>query len=121
MHKLIILFGRPSDSIAFLTGWQAFLLMAEQMPGLRREAVSLIEEVIYGDDKPHPFKIHEFYFDDRAALDAALASDAGQQAGEWLHQFTGGNFSLLTAPHQEATAKDFKKNFTKKKGRSRSA
>ena len=119
MHKLIILFGRPGDSIAFLTGWQAFLQMAEQMPGLRRETVSLIEDVIYGEAKP--FKIHEFYFDDRAALDAALASDAGQQAGEWLHHFTDGNFTLLTAPHQEATEKEIKKGFTKKKARARSA
>lgn len=120
MHKLIILFGQPSDPLAFLTGWQAFLQMAEQMPGLRRETVSLIEEVIHGETRP--FKIHEFHFDDRAALDAALASDAGQQAGQWLHQFTGGNFSLLTAPHQEAAEKEFKKDFTrKKKGRARSA
>ena len=114
MHKLIILFGQPSDLLTFLTGWQTFLQIAEQMPGLRRETVSLIEETIYGKNKP--FKIHEFYFDDRAALDAALASDAGQQAGEWLHQFTGGNFTLLTAPHQEATEKDFKR-----KDRARSA
>ncbi|OGO76042.1 MAG: hypothetical protein A3K41_14255 [Chloroflexi bacterium RIFOXYD12_FULL_57_15] len=117
MHKLIIIFGQPLDSLAFVTGWQAFLHMAEQMPGLRRETVSLIDGVIYGENKPRPFKIHELYFDDRAALDAALASDAGQQAGEWLHQFTGGKFTLLTAPHQEATAKDFKK----KPGRARSA
>jgi hypothetical protein len=78
MHKLIILFGRPSDSIAFLTGWQAFLHMAEQMPGLRREAVSLIESVIYAKGEA-PFKIHEFYFDDRAALDAALADARGKE------------------------------------------
>jgi uncharacterized protein (TIGR02118 family) len=115
VYKLIILFGQPHDLLDFATGWQAFLQMAEQMPGLRRETVSLIENVIYGESRP--FKIQEFHFDDRAALDAALASDAGQQAGEWLHQFTGGNFSLLTAPHQEAAAKDFIK---KGKGRRRS-
>ena len=115
LYKLIILFGKPSAPLDFVTGWQAFLKMAEQMPGLRRESVSLVDSVIYGENKP--FKIHEFYFDDRAALEAALASDAGQQAGEWLHQFTGGNFSLLTAPHQEADAKDFIK---KGKGRRRS-
>ena len=119
MHKLIIIFDQPPDLTAFLVGWQAFLQIAEQMPGLRRETVSLIEEVIHGETRP--FKIHEFHFDDRAALDAALASDAGQQAGEWLHQFTNGNFTLLTAPHQEATAKEFKPNVTKKKGRARSA
>ena len=121
MYKLIILFGQPENSLEFVTGWQAFLHMAEQMPGLRRESVSLIEDVIYDGGKPRPFKIHEFYFDDRAALDAALASDAGQQAGEWLHQFTDGNFTLLIAPHQEATEKEIKKSFTKKKGRARSA
>jgi hypothetical protein len=122
MHKLIIIFGQPREALEFITGWQAFLQMAEQMPGLRRETVSLIENVIFGDDnQPRPFKIQEFYFDDDVALDAALASEAGQQAGQWLHQFTGGKFTLLTAPHQEATEKDFKKDFTKKKGRARSA
>lgn len=121
MYKLIILFGQPANPLDFLTGWQAFLHMAEQMPGLRRETVSLVEDVIYDGGKPRPFKIHELYFDDRAALDAALASAAGQQAGEWLHQFTGGNFILLTAPHQEATEKEFKTQVMKKKGRARSA
>jgi uncharacterized protein (TIGR02118 family) len=121
MHKLIVIFDQPQDPLAFLTGWQAFLQMAEQMPGLRRETVSLIENMIFGEDRPRPFKIQEFYFDDYVALDAALASEAGQQAGQWLHQFTGGKFTLLTAPHQEATEKDFKKDFTKKKGRARSA
>ena len=116
MHKLIILFDQPHDLLGFATGWQAFLKIAEQMPGLRRETVSLVEDVIYGETRP--FKIHEFHFDNRADLDAALASDAGQQAGEWLHQFTGGNFSLLIAPHQEAAAKDFTR---KRKGRGRSA
>jgi uncharacterized protein (TIGR02118 family) len=115
MYKLIILFGQPLDPMKFTAGWQAFLKMAEQMPGLRSESVSLIENVIYGENVP--YKIHEFHFDDRAALEAALASDAGQQAGAWLHQFTGGNFSLLTAPHQVAIAKEF---IQKGKGRRRS-
>lgn len=115
MYKLIILFDQPPDPLAFIPGWQTFLQMAEQMPGLRRETVSLIEEAIYGETPP--FKIHEFHFDDRAALDAALASEVGQQAGEWLHQFTNGNFTLLIATHQEATATEF----TKKKGRGQSA
>lgn len=120
MYKLIIIFDQPPDTLTFLTGWQAFLHMAEQMPGLRRETVSLIEDVIYSAGKPRPFKIHEFYFDDRAALDAALTSDAGQQAGEWLHQFTSGRFTLYIAPHQEADEKEFKKDFEKGKDRAES-
>ena len=122
MHKLINIFGQPLDLFEFSMNWQAFMRLAEQMPGLRRETVSLIEETLYGEGKPRPFKIHEFYFDDRAALDAALASDAGQQAGDWLHQFTGGNFTLLVAPHQTASEKDFKKRLAppKKKARPRS-
>ena len=117
MYKLVILFGQPSDLLEFDTGWQAFLGMVEQMAGLRRESVSLVSSMIFGDSKLRPFKIHELYFDDLPALEAALASEAGQQAGEWLHRFTEGNFTLLTAPHQEARPKDFRK----KKGRARSA
>jgi len=122
MHKLIILFDRPVDAAGFASGWQTFLRLAEQMPGLRRESVSLIEDALYVGSGPRPYKIHEFYFADRAALDAALASAAGQQAGEWLHQFADGKFVLLIAPHQEATEKEFKKTVTqKKKARARSA
>lgn len=122
MHKLIIIFDQPADLYEFSMNWQIFLRYAEQMPGLRRETVSLVEETLYGKGRLRPFKIHELHFDDRAALDAALASDAGQQAGEWLHQFTGGNFTLLIAPHQTASEKDFKKKLAppKKKARPRS-
>lgn len=116
MHKLIILFGQPPDLQVFMTGWQAFLGMAEQMPGLRRETVSQIQNLVFGDPKSRPFKIHELYFDDFPALESALASEAGQQAGQWLHQFTEGNFTLLTAPHLEALPVEFKKR--KKRGRS---
>lgn len=121
MYKLIILFDQPDDPTTFGRNWEIFLRMAEQMPGLRRENTSRIDRVIFGGRKMRPHMIHEFHFDDRAALDAALASDAGQQAGEWLHQFTGGNFVLLSAPHHEATENEIKKTSTpKKKVRARS-
>ena len=44
MHKLIILFESPDDEQAFQLGWQKFLGLAEQLPGLRRETVSRVAQ-----------------------------------------------------------------------------
>jgi uncharacterized protein (TIGR02118 family) len=107
MHKLIILFYQPLDWGAFEQGWQKFLGLAEKMPGLRKESVAEVGQLIYGPERQRYAKIHELYFDSLQHLETALRSEAGQAAGEWLHQFTHGRFLLLTAEHKEAKPEDF--------------
>jgi uncharacterized protein (TIGR02118 family) len=107
MHKLIILFDQPLGWGAFEQGWQKFLGLAEKMPGLRKEAVAEVEQLVYGPERQRYSKIHELYFDSRQDLETALQSEAGQAAGGWLHQFTHGRFVLLIAEHKEAKAEDF--------------
>jgi uncharacterized protein (TIGR02118 family) len=109
MYKLVILFLPPFAWATFEQGWQKFLGMAEQMPGLRKEAVCDTDELVFGPKSMHFKKIHELYFDSREDLDAALASEAGQKAGQWLHSFTQGQFLLMIAKHMEATPEEFKK------------
>ncbi len=99
MHKLVILFETPPDWPAFEAGWQTFMGLAEQMPGLCDETVSEVQDILFGPHGHAFIKIHEFYFATREALDAAMQSPAGQEAGHWLHTFTGGKFILLTARH----------------------
>ena len=85
MYKLVIVFlpfYKPSET--FTRGWQKFLKLAEQMPGLRKEVVSDPDEIIFGVPHQQFKKIHELYFDSREDLEAALNSDAGQKAGQWL-------------------------------------
>jgi hypothetical protein len=83
--------------------------MAEQLPGLRKEVVGDIDELVFGPPNMNYKKIHELYFDSRTDLEAALKSEAGQKAGQWLHSFTQGRFLLMVAKHMEATPEQFKK------------
>jgi len=110
MHKLVIVFLQSFTAPeAFATGWQKFLGLAEQMPGLRKEVITEPDEIIFGPPNQKYRKVHELYFDSREDLDAALRSEAGQKAGQWLHSFTQGQFVLMISRHMEATPEEFKK------------
>ena len=109
MYKLVILFLQPFAWASFEQGWQKFLGLAEQMPGLRKEAVGDIEELVFGPPNINYKKVHELHFDSRENLEAALNSEAGQKAGQWLHSFTQGQFLLMVAHHMEAKPEEFKK------------
>jgi uncharacterized protein (TIGR02118 family) len=108
MYKLVILFLPSYAWSSFEQGWQKFLGMAEQMPGLRKEVVGDVDELVFGLPNMNYKKIQELYFDSREDLEAALRSEAGQKAGQWLHSFTQGRFLLMIAKHMEATPDEFK-------------
>ncbi|MCF6278516.1 MAG: EthD family reductase [Anaerolineales bacterium] len=109
MYKLTIFFylPLPGKEDEFQSGWQKFMGLAEKMPGLRRETVSDVEQLVFGSQGHHVIKIHELYFDSRKALNTALQSAEGQTAGNWLHHFTGKRFTLLIAQHKEALPEEF--------------
>jgi len=109
MYKLVILFLPPLAWSSFDQGWQKFLGMAEQMPGLRKEVIGDVDERVFGPPNMNYKKIHELYFDSREELDSALNSEEGQKAGQWLQSFTQGRFLLMIAKHMEATPEEFKK------------
>lgn len=99
MHKLVILLNPPADEDLFNTQWATFLHHAEQMPRLRRETTSRVQQHLYGS---HPASlIHELHFDNEPDLRAALASQYGLVAGQILQQITRGNMTLLLAEHHE--------------------
>jgi len=110
MYKLVIIFFQPVAWATFDQGWQKFLGLVEQIPGLKKEAVADVEGMVFGPAYYNFKKIHELYFDSREALEAALASEAGQAAGSWLHSFTQGKFVSLIVRHMEATPEQFKKD-----------
>ena len=69
------------------------------MPGLIQETFSPVQRVIHGG---LPLAvIHELHFESRQALEAAMASPEGQQAGQTLQEITGGRVHLLQADHME--------------------
>jgi uncharacterized protein (TIGR02118 family) len=118
MHKLIVLFETPDNGRAvtyyneqtFQLNWQKFLGLAERMPGLRRETVSRVERVLFGESEGGYALVHELLFDSKEALEAAMQSPEGQAAGTFLQSFTSGRVMLLLAEHMEAGAGDFRKN-----------
>jgi uncharacterized protein (TIGR02118 family) len=106
MHKLIILI-ESTTAPGFHNFWPRFLHAAENIPGLRREATSRINQVLYGDVQ---FALmHELYFDSLAILQAGLASPSGQEAGRLLQEMTGGRVKLLIADHSEDELENIRK------------
>ena len=100
MHKLMLIFRRLGDTIKMEERWsQAFVPLAEKMPGLRRIAVSRIKERADGLIDTH--MVHELYFDDLEALHDAMLSAEGQAAGRALMSFASGRVSLYLAEHLE--------------------
>ena len=100
MHKLIVIFHQSSDMIELERQWsETFVAQAEQMPGLRRVAVSRVGGRLI--EQTHIHLIHEFFFEDEPALRRALASPQGQAAGEALMRFAARDVTLVMAEHLE--------------------
>ncbi|MEW5829304.1 MAG: EthD family reductase [Chloroflexota bacterium] len=107
MYKLMIFFQTPKDPDRFQRNWQIFLGMVEKLPGVQGEVITRFEKPLYGGIPFH--MLHEVYFETREALDEALKSTAGQAAGMFLQNVTGGRVSILAAEHQFAKPEDFKR------------
>lgn len=93
MVKLVILLraGVRSDA----EGYNNFLMKLDELPGLRRKAVSDVYGAMGG---PAPYTtIVEAYFDSRQAMEAALTSDNGVEAGRALLGFAGRDAVTLYA------------------------
>jgi len=88
MYKMTLLFRKPENPDHFEDQWsQNFIPFAEQMPGLQRITVCHVEGEPSG--KSDYYRIHEFQFADKTALDYALSSDKGVRAGNTLMGFAG--------------------------------
>ncbi len=106
MHKLIILIESTSTP-DFHIYWPRFLHAAENMPGLRREATSRVNQLLYGDLQCT--LVHELFFDSLTALQAGLASESGKEAGRLLQEMTSGRVRLLIADHSEDNLENIRK------------
>jgi len=100
MHKLMVLIRRPRDPAEFEDRWsREFVPRAERMPGLRRVTLSRVTGGLPGAIDLH--LVHEFYFDNLEALQAAMASSEGQDAGRALMGFASAEATLSFAEHME--------------------
>jgi uncharacterized protein (TIGR02118 family) len=98
MTTLLALYRRPDggdEALAtFLRRYHAeHLPLVAATPGLRSTRVQRVEQALSGDSDL--VMITAMEFDDRAALDAGLASDAMRQAGRNLREIAPGLSTLL--------------------------
>lgn len=98
MTTLLALFRRPEggdEAIAtFLRRYHAeHLPLVAATPGLRSTRVQRVDQALGGETDL--IVITAMDFDDRAALDAGLASDAMRQAGRNLREIAPGLATLL--------------------------
>lgn len=99
MHKLVILIEGAALPENFEDNWPQFLHLAEQMPGLQREVTSRVQHILSGSQ--NYILIHELFFETLDALQTAMASPFGRQAGQELQQMTQGKVVLLVGDHNE--------------------
>lgn len=97
MVKLIILFrvNKGSFSQRYEDGYNQFMVLIDQLPGLRRKEVGTMFGGMQGR-MPYG-QILEASFDSRAALQEALTSEAGIEAGKTLISFAGTDAIALYA------------------------
>jgi len=112
MYQLILLIPTSVDIKFFDEGWPSFLEAIEQMPGLLRESVSRVDQMLYGQEYFH--RIYAFSFPDQKTLEKSLVSPPGEKAGKIIHSLTGGKVTLLTAEIQEDSL-DHIQSFTSQK------
>ena len=98
MTTLLALFRRPEGGqdalMTFLRRYEAeHLPLVARTPGLRATRVQRVHEALGGETDL--VVITAMDFDDRAALDAGLASDAMRQAGRNLREIAPGLATLL--------------------------
>ena len=100
MHKLMVIFRAPDNVIDFERAWsETFVPIAEEMPGIRRVAVS---RIMGGPaDEVDLHLVHEFYFDNKEDLKSAMLSEQGQKAGRALMIFAAPFTEICYAEHLE--------------------
>ena len=93
MVKLVILYHQPADPQTFENRYNSNLALLERMQGIRRRQAGVVLGAPTGQTPI--YRTLELYFDDFAALDNAMLSEAGRAAGQDLMQFAGSETQLL--------------------------
>jgi uncharacterized protein (TIGR02118 family) len=95
MHRLLTLYAPPSDPDAFRAHFEGtHLPLVEKLPGLRDYNYGFDLTAVDGGESPY-FCTFAGDFDDAGALDAALASPAGQAVAADVPNYATGGVVLL--------------------------
>ena len=82
MHKLTVLYRQPDDPEGFDREYESVHLpIVRRYPGIRELRITRYARDPRGNPPAYALAA-EMLFDDEAALDAALASEAGRESGK---------------------------------------
>ena len=101
MVALVALYGKPTDEEMFLAYYRkTHAPLAAAIPGLQ----SYRHGRVYGgtSDPPSSYYVATLTFQDRAVLEAGLASEEGKKTAGDLANFATGGAQLLFADHDRA-------------------
>ena len=80
--KLTVVYGKPDDGDTFDKHYhEVHMPMVDRWPGVERVEVAKVSGGPMGSPAPYHL-ITEIYFSDEDALNTALSSDAGKEAGK---------------------------------------
>ncbi len=95
MVRLTVLYGHPTDPAEFQRYYHAtHIPLARQMQGLKGWTIGMCESVAPGEKPPY-YMIVGLYADSREAMEAILASPAGQATVADVPNFATGGVSFL--------------------------
>lgn len=96
MVKLVVLYKKPADTAAFEKHYREIHTpLARKMPGVRKLEVSHMTGSPGGE--PKFYMVAELYFDDKAAMMAALGSPEGKAAAKDVMGFAGDLIHMMFA------------------------
>ena len=100
MIQLTVLYGKPQDPAAFDRHYQeTHAKLAQKIPGLKGFTIN--KSASLNPQEPSPYYlIADLYFENMAALQAALQSPEGQAAAGDLQSFASGGATLLAGEVQ---------------------
>jgi len=93
MVKFVVCFRHPASPEGFENVFQDFLALVERMPGIQRRQVMHVVGAPQG--RAHYGRVLELYFADQPALEQALLSPQGQEAGRELGRFDAGSLEVF--------------------------
>ena len=95
MHRMTILYGRPTDPAAFDAYYRdVHLPIASAMTGLTGWTLTWTRDQTGSLDEPIHLVV-DLYAESRAAMDEVLASEAGQAASADVPRFATGGVTFL--------------------------
>ncbi len=96
MVKLIALYCKPADPAAFDQAYfYTHIPLVNKIPNLRRVEISRVTGAPRGE--PEYYLVAEMYFDDKAAMNVAMASPENAEAGKNLMSFAKGLVTFVYA------------------------